>query len=173
MVAPTLHTTTSKSSRSLRSKAFPQGLAGTNPALVGDLSWRNTFRAVVGEAMRVLVVDDADVADALCAALADRGHEAVAAVTERETLHRIGTFDPHAVVLDPRSVEIERAVLSLLRRRHVRLVGFCDWPPRPVEGETSALVLDAWVVKPGSLDDIEGALAGASEAARIERRRSV
>jgi signal transduction histidine kinase/ActR/RegA family two-component response regulator len=117
---------------------------------------------------RVLVVDDnADSANSLSQLLALGGHETQVALSSREALDRIESFQPHVALLDIGLPELDGYQLAARLRtisclKDIRLVALTGYGQREDRQRAFAAGFDHHLVKPVDLSALERILAGIS-----------
>lgn len=118
----------------------------------------------------ILVVDDnAELSDTVCAFLREEGFEATSAADGREALRTAAAADPDVIVLDVRLPDIDGVeVMSRLQRRGVDspvILESCLPPPRHAAA-------DAFLPKPFDLDRLLALVRKLLAARRLESCRA-
>ncbi len=112
--------------------------------------------------MRVLVLDDPEIARTVCDVLTDRGHDAFTADPAGACGERIATTLADAVILDVRpydlfGIELAERIRRTSRRIPIRLIGF-GVSFSILESAGKAHLFDACLPKPVTIEAIEAAL---------------
>lgn len=121
--------------------------------------------------MRILVVDDeAEITHVLGAALRARGHEVAVASCGHDAIEIASWFQPEAALLDVGLPDINGVTLAELVRgtvkRRLRVVAFSGHSESRLRPAVRRDVFDDYVLKPASLEMIEGAIFAAGTGQR-------